>query len=267
MAHSGATDRIPVSAVLITKDADRHLDRVLQPLAVCAEIVVLDSGSTDRTRDIAEAHGAVWHEHPFDGFGPQKRRAVMSANHDWIVAVDADEVLDGEAAGHLSSIRWAEQDPATCWRIRRRPFIGDREIRHGHWVPDHVVRIFNRTRNEFSAVPLHESVHPTGPVLNLPGSLLHHSYADLAELFRADYFRLKAEVLRARGRRAGGGEIALRAMAAFLKSYLLRRGFLDGGAGVAVALAGAAHASVGLALASEDGVGDPRHLDDPAGRP
>jgi glycosyltransferase involved in cell wall biosynthesis len=256
-----------VSAVLITKDAERHLDRVLEPLAVCAEIVVLDSGSSDRTHEIAEAHGALWHEHPFDGFGPQKRRAVGLANHDWIVAVDADEVLDGEAAGHMWSIRWAEQDYATCWKIRRRPFIGDREIRHGHWVPDHVVRVFNRTRNNFSNVPLHESVSPTGPVKLLPGSLLHFSYADLAELFRADYFRLKAKVFRARGRRAGGGEIALRAMAAFLKSYLLRRGFLDGGAGVAVALAGAAHASVGLALASEGGADDPRRLDDPSVRP
>jgi glycosyltransferase involved in cell wall biosynthesis len=267
MAHSGASDRIPVSAVLITKDAERHLDRVLAPLAVCAEIVVLDSGSADRTREIAEAHDAVWHEHPFDGFGSQKRRAVALARNDWIVALDADEVLDKQAIDHISATRWAEQDPATCWRIRRRPFIGDREIRHGHWVPDHVVRIFNRSRNNFSDAVLHESVHPAGPVRTLPGSLLHYSYADLAELFRPDYFRLKAGIFRDRGRRAGGGEIALRATAAFLNSYLLRRGFLDGGAGLVVALAGAAHASVGLALASDDQPGRPHHLDDPSGRP
>jgi len=255
MTQTDDSGSLPISAVLITRDAEYHLELVLRALGVCSEIVVLDSGSTDRTREIADAHGAVWHEHPFDGYGPQKRRAVGLAANDWILSIDADEVLDDEGVTALAAIDWSRADPRDCWTIRRRPFIGDREIRHGHWVPDDVVRIFNRRSHNVSDVAIHESVHPTGPVHRLGGSLLHYSYLDLAELFRTDYFRLKAEVFRARGQRAGGAVLAARCGAAFVNSYVIRRGFLDGAAGVVVALAAAAHSVVGLALASTDQTG------------
>jgi glycosyltransferase involved in cell wall biosynthesis len=245
------SDRVPVSAVLITRDADRHLERVLQPLRVCAEIVVLDSGSQDRTQEIAIAAGARWHCHRFDGYGSQKRRAVALARNDWVLSIDADEVLDGAAREAIAGIGWGTQDPLACWRIRRRPFIGSTEIRHGHWVPDLVVRLFHRSHHDFTDDDIHESVRPTGPVHTLAGSLLHYSYRDLAEVFRVDYHRLKAERYRRQGRRVSGPALALRAAAVFLRSYLLRRGFLDGPAGVVVALSGAAGAVTGLAMATE----------------
>lgn len=245
----------PVSAVLITFQAERCLDRVLDALRVCDEILVLDSGSDDRTRDIAAAHRVVWHEHPFDGFGPQKRRAIALAGHDWVLSIDADEVLDPEAQDALRELEWPALDPADCWRLRRRPFIGAREIRHGHWVPDRVVRLFNRRVHGFSAAPVHESVTPTGPVHDLAGSLLHFSYPDLAALFRADYHRAKAARYRAQGRSAGQGQLVVRAAAVFLRSYLLRRGFLDGPTGVVVALAAAVSAVTGLAMASDESSG------------
>jgi glycosyltransferase involved in cell wall biosynthesis len=241
---------IPVSAVLITLDAERHLDRVLKPLACCSEVLVLDSGSADGTRAVAHRHGAVWHEHPFDGYGSQKRRAVALASHDWIVSVDADEVLDEDAAAAIRAIDWSAADPTSCWSVMRRPFIGGTEIRHGHWVPDPVVRIFNRKHNNVSDAPVHESVHPTGLVHRLPGSLLHYSYADLAELFRADHYRLKAALMRRQGRSAGPAALLVRALHAFGHSYLFRRGFLDGPAGFVVALAAAANATVGPAMAN-----------------
>ncbi|HOC41450.1 MAG TPA: glycosyltransferase family 2 protein [Thermoanaerobaculales bacterium] len=242
---------IPVSAVLITRDAERLLDRVLAPLAVCSEILILDSGSRDRTREIAAAHGAAWHEHPFEGYGPQKRRAVALAAHDWVLSVDADEVLDERAAAALAGVEWSAADPRTCWQLRRRPFIGSREIRHGDWAPDWVVRVFNRRHHGLSANPVHESVRPTGPVRRLDGSLLHFTATDLAGVFRPDYYRLKAAVYRERGRRARAPMLAVRAAAAFLRSYLLRAGLLDGSAGVVVAVAAAANAVTGLALAAE----------------
>jgi glycosyltransferase involved in cell wall biosynthesis len=248
------TAKVPVSAVLITRDAERHLGSVLAPLGICSEIVILDSGSHDRTREIARCAGARWFEHPFEGFGPQKRRAVALAEHDWVLSIDADELLDGDAVAGLGSIDWMAQDPATCWRLRRRPFIGRQEIRHGHWVPDFVIRIFNRRHHDFSDTVVHETVTPTGPVRTLPGSLLHYSYADMADLFGPEYHRLKAVRYRSEGRRAGGALLTVRAAAVFFKSYVLRRGFLDGRAGVVVALAGAVNAVVGLALAGEQDV-------------
>ena len=263
--NPAAPVKIPVSAVLITGDAERHLERVLAPLACCAEILILDSGSCDRTREIAAAHGARWHEHPFEGYGPAKRRAVALAAFDWVLSIDADEVLDERAAAALAGIDWAAADPRSCWKLRRRPFIGSREIRHGDWAPDHVVRLFHRRHHEVSADMVHESVRPTGSVRRLDGSLLHFTARDLAAVFRPDYYRLKAAACRQRGRRASAPMLALRAAFAFVRSYLLRAGFLDGSAGVVVAVAAAANAVTGLALAGDDPSGEQPRLD--GGRP
>lgn len=245
------SSKIPVSAVLITRDAEAHLDRVLRPLAMCDEIVILDSGSKDGTREIAARHQARWFERAFDGYGMQKRRAVALARHDWVLAVDADEVLDDEAVQGLQAIDWRSADLLSSWRIQRRTFIGDREIRHGHWATERPVRIFNRVVTNFSPVLVHESVQPTSVLRDLPGSLLHYSYDDLSEVIRLDYHRLKALRYRSDGRRAGAGMLALRAAWAGFHSYVLRRGCLEGGAGVVIALAAAVNASMGLALASE----------------
>lgn len=245
--------RAPLSAVLITRDAEEYLDRVLGALQCCGEILVLDSGSTDRTREIAVEHGASWYERPFDGYGSQKRHAVVRARYDWILAIDSDEVLDDEAGAAVKAVDWDRQNPSMCWRLRRRPFVGQREVRFGHWNPDWVVRLFHRGHHDFSGAPIHESVTPAGPVLTLPGSLYHYSYRDLGEIVRMDYHRLKAQRYRDQGRRAGGPVLAMRATWEFFYSYILRRGFLDGPAGVVVALAGSINAVMGLALASEEG--------------
>lgn len=239
-----------ISAVVITKNAEEHLDQVLGALGCCGEIVVLDSGSTDRTREIASKHGSSWHVRQFDGYGSQKRHAVLRASFDWILLVDADEVLDEEAGAAVAAINWARQDPTQCWRIRRRTMIGRREIRYGHWNPDWVVRLFHRRHHDVSNAPIHESVKPTASLRTLPGSMLHYSYRDLSEVIRMDYHRLKAERFRDQGRHARGPALAARATWAFLYSYVFRRGFLDGPAGVVVALAGAVNAVMGLALAS-----------------
>lgn len=242
---------IPISAVLITRDAEEHLDRVLESLAICGEIVILDSGSSDRTREIAERHGARWYRRRFDGYGPQKRRAVALARHDWILSIDADEILDRGAVMGIAGVDWASADLLTCWRIRRRTFIGSREIRHGHWKTDRPIRIFNRLGTGITDVPVHESVRPTTSVRDLPGCLMHYSYGDLSDIIRLDYHRLKAVRYRRDDRRAGGALLALRAVWAGFHSYVIRAGFLEGGAGVVIALAAAVNASMGLAMASE----------------
>jgi glycosyltransferase involved in cell wall biosynthesis len=245
-------DRVPVSAVLITRDGAQHLDRVLERLSWCGEILILDSGSTDTTRAIAQHHGAVWHEARFVGYGPQKRRATALARYDWVLSIDDDEILDDEACAALRAIDWGELSAETCGRFRRRPFVGSREIRHGHWARDRVVRLFNRTRHAFDDAVVHESVQPTGPVLEIPGSMLHYSHDDLASVFRPDYPRLKAAKYRRNGRRAPGlPMMCLRAGWAFTYSFFYRRGFLDGRPGLVLALADALNAVLGLTMVGE----------------
>jgi glycosyltransferase involved in cell wall biosynthesis len=243
--------KLPLSAVLITRDAERHLDRVLTALAGCAEILVLDSGSTDQTLAIARAHGARVEHQDWLGFGRQKRRAVGLARHDWILSIDADEVLDDAACRALAAIDFTATDPRRAWRITRLNHVGDVPVRHGSWNPDRPLRLFNRTVNNFDDREIHELVTPQGPVALLPGRLLHFSYRDFADIFRPDYHRLKARRFVAAGYRPWGITLALRTSLAFLCSYLLRLGFLDGRTGVVVALSVALNAMLGRAMAAE----------------
>lgn len=239
-----------ISAVIITKDAERHLAAVLAALSGCAETLVLDSGSRDRTVELARAAGARVEHQDFLGFGPQKNRAIALARHDWIVSVDADEVLDEAGRAALAALDLS--DPTRGWRLRRRTFVGARELRHGH-LNDAPIRVFNRTATRFSEALIHESVAPAGPVGTLPGSLAHYAFRDAADLVArgAGYARLKAERYRSQGRSASVPGLLVRAGAAFAKSYLLKAGFLDGRLGVISALSAALNATTAMATASE----------------
>jgi glycosyltransferase involved in cell wall biosynthesis len=243
---------VPISAVLIVLNGERHLGRVLAALRFCDEIIILDSGSTDRTHEIARAAGARVEHQAFLGYGRQKQRAVELAKHDWVLVVDDDEVLDDPARGAIERLDLG--DSSRCWRIRRRTYIGTQEVRHGIWSPDFSLRLFNRTRARFNDATVHESVQPGGAVLTLPGALHHYSYSDYADVFSrmGGYARTKAAGYRARGRRCGALKLAARAVWSFWRSYLFKLGFLDGRAGVIVALSLAIDATCSLAMASEE---------------
>lgn len=240
-----------ISAVIIVKDGERHLAEVLAALRGCAEVLVLDSGSADRTVEIARAAGARLEYQAFLGYGAQKNHAIALARHDWILSLDADEVLD--AAGQAALVRLDLADASRCWRLRRRTFVGQRELRHGH-LNDAPVRLFNRTITRFSDSRVHESVPARGPVATLDGALAHYAFRDAADLVQrgAGYARLKAALYREQGRRAAAPALLGRAAAAFAKSYLLKAGFLDGGLGVVSALSAALNATTALALATAD---------------
>lgn len=226
----------PISAVIITRDAATHLAAVLQALDFCAERLVLDSGSTDETVALARRLGARVEHQPFLGYGPQKRRAVALASHDWILAIDADEVLDDEARAAIRRLDLA--DPGDCWAVRRRTFIGRQPVRHGAWGNDRVLRLFNRTAANFKPLPVHEEVEASRPPMLLPGLLLHYSYADAAAVLARSvrYAPLKASIMRQKGQRAKPWLLPVRGLSAFLSSYLVRGGWRDGAAGFVVAL-------------------------------
>jgi len=225
-----------ISAVIITRDAEAHLAAVLTALDFCGERLVLDSGSTDATVEIARAAGARVEHQPFLGYGPQKCRGVALARSDWILAIDADEVLDDEARDAICRLDLG--DPHACWAIRRRTFIGDREVRYGAWRDDRVLRLFNRTTAGFKPLPVHEEVESGRRPEQLPGSLLHYSYASCGEvLARAiRYAPLKAAIMRRKGQQARVWTLPFRGLAAFAGSYLWRGGWRDGAAGFVVAL-------------------------------
>ncbi|MFM8414242.1 MAG: glycosyltransferase family 2 protein [Planctomycetota bacterium] len=245
---TAAAERPPITAVIITRDAAAHLAAVLAAVDFCSERLVLDSGSTDATLDIARAAGARVEHQPFLGYGPQKCRGVALASHDWILAIDADEVLDAEAGAAIHGLDLS--DPHACWAVRRRTFIGEREVRHGAWRNDRVLRLFNRTTAGFKPLPVHEQVEAGRRPALLPGSLLHYSYASCGDvLARAvRYAPLKAAIMRRKGQRAAAWALPFRGLAAFLGSYAWRGGWRDGAAGFVVALARAIDSTLPRAM-------------------
>jgi glycosyltransferase involved in cell wall biosynthesis len=245
---TAAGPRPPISAVIITKDAAAHLTEVLAAVDFCRERLVLDSGSTDGTIQMARDAGARVENQPFLGYGPQKCRAVELASHDWILAIDADEVLDAEAREAITRLDLS--DPHACWDVRRRTFIGTREVRYGAWRNDRVLRLFNRSTAGFKPLPVHEEVESGRRPGRLPGSLLHYSYAGCGDvLARAvRYAPLKAAIMRRKGQKPRPWALPLRAAAAFGGSFLWRGGWRDGTAGFVVGLARAIDSTLPRAM-------------------
>ncbi len=231
-----AARSLPISCVVITRDAASQVGATLASAACCAELLVLDSGSTDDTVAIARAHGARVEHHPFLGFGPQKRHAVALASYDWILSLDADECLDDDAVRGLASLDLS--DDRTCWEWHRRTFIDRHEVRHGPWGHERVVRLFNRSRSGFTDHRVHERVVAAAPARTAPGSILHFSFVDVADVISRSirYATPKAAILRDLGECTPAWMLPLRGLASFTKSYLLQGGWRDGAAGFVVAL-------------------------------
>ena len=250
-----ASVELPISAVIITLNAAQRIEAVLRSVQGCAERLVLDSGSTDGTVELARAAGARVEVQPFLGYGPQKQRAVDLARHDWILSLDADEVVDEEAWNACSRLQLS--DPALCWSFRRRTFVGSREIRHGSWGNDRVVRLFNRTTSRFKPLPVHEEVEPCRAPQLLPGSIIHHGFTDCIDVLARSlrYAPLKAGIMRTKGERSAALLLPLRGLAAFFKSYVLRAGWRDGAAGFVIAVSRIIDATLprAMLLLDEDG--------------
>ncbi len=236
-----------ISVVMITLNEEANLIRALESVAWCDEIVILDSGSTDGTMEIASGFSNCRvFLHEFDGYGAQKRRAVDAAANDWVFSLDADEQLDGELQDALR--RWSDSevsDDAGYEVGRQLRFMG-RTFRHGKESRQHVVRLFDRRRGNFDDSVVHEKVRVQGPVGSLGGSLVHESYRDLDDYFTKfnRYTTLMAGELRARGRKTSMAEIILRTPWAFLQYYLLRGNFMNGFAGFVWSLLAAHYKTV-----------------------
>ena len=219
--------------MLITRNAASVLEPCLESLAFADEIVVVDSGSTDTTVEIAGRRGARVVQKEWLGFGRQKQFAVEQAKHDWVLCLDADERVSGELAASIGRALAAPASPV--YRMpRRNRFLG-RWLAHGEGYPDWNVRLFDRRRARWSDDPVHEHVLADGPVARLDGDLLHASAESIDDYVAKQnrYTSLQAEAMHARGERAGFARLALSPIARFLRFYVVKLGFLDGAAGFA----------------------------------
>lgn len=232
-----------LSAILITKDEAQNIRACLESIAWADEIIVVDSGSTDTTREICQELGARVYSHDWPGFGPQKNRALQYATHEWILSIDADERVSSELRSAIEAVLQASISPFKAYTVSRLSSYCGRFIRHSGWYPDHVVRLFRREQFTFSSDLVHERVlvDKQEPIGLLAGHLYHYSYQNLEQVLVKTnlYSSLSAESLYQRGKRANLGTAIFHGLWAFIRTYFLRAGFLDGTHGFMLAVSNA----------------------------
>ncbi len=231
-----------LSVVMIVRNEAAVIRRALDSVAWADEIVVLDSGSTDDTVAICRQYTEHVFETDWPGFGPQKNRALSRARGDWVLSLDADEWLSDALTAQIRALLAQPDDTlANGYTLPRLSSYCGRYLRHSGWWPDEVLRLFRRDKGRFSDDRVHERVLVDGTVQGLQGLLMHESYRSLDQVLDKvnHYSREGALALHARGRRAGLGTAIGHGLWAFFRTYVLRRGFLDGREGFIVAVSNA----------------------------
>jgi len=225
-----------ISATIITQNEERNLPRAIESLRCCDEILVVDSGSTDRTVEIAEKYGARVLEANWRGYAGQKNYASDEAAHDWVLSIDADEALSEDLEAEIWQIKknGPQYDAYTVPRMAQ--YLG-RWILHSGWYPDRKIRLFDRRKANWVGQFVHESVVCTGRVGALEGNLLHYTCGSLSEHLKSmdRYTTLAAEEVVARGESVGASRLLVDPPWTFFKTYFLRGGYLDGVEGLAIA--------------------------------
>ncbi len=232
--------RPTLGIALITYNAAARLAQCLQAVSFADEIVVLDGGSTDATVGIAEAHRARVIVAPdWPGFGLQKNRAIDALGTDWILSIDADEIVSPELANVILAA--IAQPIADVYSVDRLSYFCGEWVHHSGWYPDWIPRLFKRGTARFSDDLVHERLvrsNPSSRVARLEGKLMHYSYEDFEAVLRKldAYSTAGAQQRQAAGKRGSVGLALLRGAWAFFRTYIFRRGFLDGRTGFLIAV-------------------------------
>ena len=225
-----------ISAAIITFNEERNIARALESLRCCDEIVVVDSGSTDRTVELATKLGARVLDMAWRGYAGQKNYASESCKYDWILSLDADEALSESLEAEIWQIKKNGPEFEAYTMPRLAQYLG-RWILHSGWYPDRKVRLFDRRRARWVGNYVHESVLVEGRIGHLNSNILHFTCSSLSEHIRTmdRYTTLAAEQLVNQKAQIGWKELALDPPWTFLRTYIVQRGFLDGTEGLAIA--------------------------------
>ena len=237
-----------ISAVIIAFNEEANITDAIKSLEWADEIIVVDSESSDRTREIAGSFGAKIIVQKWLGFSKQKQFAVDSAANDWIFSLDADERVSDELKAEILRIKnTSENEIADGYRISRLSYYMNRPIRHSGWYPDWQMRFFNRKKGVWSNVLIHESVQMTedSRIEKLKADILHFSVENAAHHHRMigeRYAPLAAAQMFERGRQTSPLKTVFAGFSAFFQTFFLKAGFLDGFAGFCIARFAAHHA-------------------------
>lgn len=229
-----------LSVIVIARNEAHAIRACLESVAWADEIIVVDSGSTDGTPEMCRECGAKVYIMEWPGFGPQKNRALDLAGSEWVLSLDADERVSAELRQELQA---AMRMPGAhvAFRIPRLSSYCGRFMRHSGWWPDYVTRLFKRGSARFSDDLVHERLIVEGTTGTLQPPLLHETYRDLEEVLDKinAYSTAGARMLQQKGKGASLSSAVLHGLWAFLRTYLLRLGFLDGREGFMLAVSNA----------------------------
>jgi glycosyltransferase involved in cell wall biosynthesis len=232
---------ILLSVIVITKNEARNIKECLESVSFADEIVVVDSGSTDQTVELASLAGAkVLQTQDWPGFGIQKNRALEAASGQWILSIDADERVPEELRIEIQQCI-TQTASLDAYDMPRLSSYCGQYMRHSGWHPDRVLRLFKRGTAKFSDDVVHETVVTASKVGHLSRPLLHESFVDFESVLDKvnRYSTAGAQALQAKGRRASFGAALGHGFWSFFKTYVLRLGFLDGKLGLALAISNA----------------------------
>jgi len=225
-----------ISVAIIVKDGEKYIEECLQSLALFDEVLLLDTGSTDRTMEIARRFQNVHIEQrEFVGFGPTKNLAAQLAKHDWILSVDSDEVITPELSSEIQSL---SLDSNQVYRFSRHSYYRGRFIKGCGWYPDKILRLYNKQQTGLNDNQVHESVMVKKGmgIVDLNSALKHYPYDSAGSLVTKLQFYSTLFADQNQGKlNSSPWKAVSRGLAAFFKGYVMRKGFLDGYAGFHIA--------------------------------
>ncbi len=228
-----------ISVIVITKNEATHIGRCLESVSWADEIIVLDSGSQDDTVAICRQYTDKVYKTDWPGFGVQKQRALDKAVGDWVLSIDADEIVTAELRAEIEQV--LPQNKFDGYEIPRLSSYCGRQMRHGGWWPDYVLRLFRRNMGRFSEAIVHEKIIIDGKIGQLKSPFLHDTAVNLEEILLKvnSYSSLGAQMLHEKGVRSSLMKAILKALWTFNRTYWMKCGFLDGNQGFMLSVSNA----------------------------
>ncbi len=230
-------DKVPLSVIVIAENEQDNIKDCLESIQWADEIIIVDSGSTDKTEEICRKYTDKFYVKDWPGFGIQKQRALALASHGWVLSIDADERVTLDLKDEIIEKIFQDSNTDGYLIPRLSNYLG-KDIRHSGWYPDYTLRLARRQKSYFTSDIVHEKMVVDGSVNILKAHFSHYPYRDITHHMQKlnDYSSMSAEKMFANGRCVGWPMIFLKALFGFIRAYIFKKGFLDGWQGLTVSI-------------------------------